>query len=197
MQTDSWQSCSTALTGSSSDVTLDLVTVTVPVLPREYISIADNWDPRIVRILSAGIDEEIEEGVGEGQSSIAESDDTEVQKQRQEVYNQQRNRRHKIDKCSGFRRGQTSTIHFMKFKIKSKGLILPDTAPLHLLLSYSSLDSYLILVMRTISQSYLLNSSLLFYLLGIQQPAARTPNQPACCTSADGSVRESANQDKG
>jgi hypothetical protein len=64
---------------------LDLVTVTVPVLPGEYIPIADNWYPRIVRILSAGKDEKIKEGVGEDKRSITESDDTEVRKQRQEV----------------------------------------------------------------------------------------------------------------
>ena len=51
--------------------------MTVPVLPGEYIPITDNWYPRVARILSAGMDEEIEEGVGEGKSSIAESDDTE------------------------------------------------------------------------------------------------------------------------
>ena len=85
MQTDSWQSCNTARTGASSDVTLDLVTVTVPVFPGENIPVADDWYPWVVRILCAGMDKEIQEGVGEGKSSITESDVIEVQKQRQEV----------------------------------------------------------------------------------------------------------------
>ena len=51
MQTDSWQDFNTEHTGTTSHVTLNFVTVSVPVLPREYITVADDWYPRIIRIL--------------------------------------------------------------------------------------------------------------------------------------------------
>ena len=52
MRTDSWQDYNTAPTGTPSDVTLNFVTVPVPVVPRKYIPIADDRYPRIVGILS-------------------------------------------------------------------------------------------------------------------------------------------------